>query len=180
MSTGSAAAGTSTSDAGKEDVGERAYTYGRFQRGAAYAFIGGAVLVAGVAVWGVFNGSDQSTTLPLLVAVIAINAFQTVPNLLSTVRLSDEALRIERPLSEAEEVRYGDVGRVFLGGAAVEVYVAPDAPSYAPGRSAADLRVSRDIEDAEDFIRHLAHRLPEKAAVENPSGEFADLRRPGA
>jgi hypothetical protein len=136
------------------------------------------VLVAGVAAWFVVSGREDAATFGILTVLIGMNALQTTTEFLSTFRLTGESLRVERPFADDEEVRYADIERVLIGGMAVEVHVASDAPAHVPGRTGPDVQISRDIQDVEDFLRRLVDHLPPAAVVENPSGEFAELRRP--
>jgi hypothetical protein len=136
-------------------------------------------MVAGVAVWFVVSGGENAAAFAILTVVIGMNTTQAATEFLSTFRLTGESLRIERPFAGDQAVRYADIGRVLIGGMAVEVQVASDAPAHAPGRAGPDVQISRDIQDVEDFLRQLVDHLPPATVVENPSGEFAELRRPG-
>jgi len=163
----------------KESVSNaRSYTYPTWYRGSAVAMVGATVLGAGVVTWLVIDGREDAGAFAAFTAVMAVNALQAATEFLSTYRLTGELLRVERPLADDREVRYADVARVLIGGKSVEVHVASDAPSYAPGRSTPDFQISRDIQDAEQLIQCLVDQLPPTTIVENPSGEFADLCRP--
>jgi hypothetical protein len=157
----------------------RSYAYAAWHRSLAYALTAGAVLVAGVAAWFVVSGREDAAAFGILTVLIGMNALQTTTEFLSTFRLTGESLRIERPFAGDQEVRYADIERVLIGGMAVEVHVASDAPGHVPGRTGPDVQISRDIQDVEDFLRLLVDHLTPAAVVENPSGEFAELRRPG-
>lgn len=156
----------------------RSYAYAAWHRGVAYALTGATVLVAGMVVWLVVSGGENAAASGILTVLIGMNALQTATEFLSTVRLTGESLRIERPFAGDRAVRYADIERVLIGGMAVEVHVASDAPAHAPGHTGPDVQISRDIQDVEDFLRQLVDHLPPATVVENPSGEFAELRRP--
>jgi len=156
----------------------RSYAYAAWHRGSAYALTGATVLVAGAVVWLVVSGGENAAGFAMLTVVIGMNTFQAATEFLSTFRLTGESLRVERPFAGDQEVRYADIERVLIGGMAVEVHVASDASEHTPGRTQPDLQISRDIRDAENFLRRLVNHLPPAAVVENPSGEFSELRRP--
>lgn len=69
------------------------------------------------------------------------------------------------------EVRLGDIRRVFVGGAEVEIYVA--SGDAASPESAPVITFYRKLEGGDELIEKLARRLPPGAEIEHPSGELA-------
>ena len=155
------------------------YTYGALHRKIVYASAAIVVIVFVIGVWSVATGGwgDGLTELPILVVLIGINFYQIVPDIFSRITLTEDTLRRTWPLKADQEVRYEHIERVLLGGMAVEVYTTPDASIHRPQDEMPDLQISRNLENAGHFITTFVNHLPPRVKVDNPSGEFAQLRR---
>ena len=162
-----------------KEESSQTYTRGALDRNIVYASAAIVVISFVMGVWSVATGGwgDGLTELLTLVVFIGINFYQIVSDIFSRISLTEDTLRRTWPLKTDQEVRYEHVERVLLGGMAVEVYTTPDAPIHRPQDEMPDLQISRDLENAEHFITAFIDRLPLQVKVDNPSGEFAQLRR---
>jgi len=145
---------------------KKVYRYGSLYRGLAYGAVGIAVLVlasAGMVAateglsevnWGACAGAAAG--------IVGIGV--SFPVLLSELHLTADRLRKEWPFRADQEVRLGEVRRVFVGGTSVEVYVSSDADPA--------LAFDRKVHESDELIENLVGRLPASAEVDHPSGEL--------
>lgn len=152
---------------GADGAKKNAYTYGPIFRGSAYALVGVAVLLAVVVLWEALSGTPTLEWIPFLFffVLIAMNAYQSLGQLLSTFRLTEDRLQQERPMHADVEVRLEEVRRVFVGGLTVEIYAASESDPA--------LTFPRKLQGGDTLIETLARALPKDAEVEHPSGELA-------
>lgn len=155
-------------DAAGGDAARDTYTYGPFFRGAAYALLMAAVLVAAATLWIAVSGEGPSELVsPLGFLVLALTSgYQSAGTLLSTFRLNTNQLRQERPLHADKAVSLGEIRRMFIGGQDVEIYTSPGPEP--------DLEFERKLRGGDELIEKLAQRLPPGAEIEHPSGELAE------
>jgi hypothetical protein len=107
--------------------------------------------------------TDRGIGLVVLVAAVAAVAW-SVPTLLTTVRLTPRGLRRDRPLRASEEIAFGQIRHIVVGGSAVEV-----------GGDAVTVRLDRQLQGLDDLLRRLGPRLPDSVEVDDPAGDYADL-----
>jgi hypothetical protein len=110
-----------------------------------------------------YPSTDRGIGLVVLVAAVAAVAW-SVPTLLTTVRLTPRGLRRDRPLRASEEIAFGQIRHIVVGGSAVEVW-----------GDAATVRLDRQLQGLDDLLRRLGPRLPDGVEVDDPTGDYADL-----
>lgn len=150
-----------------EGTGTNAYTHGPIFRRAAYMLVGGIPILAAAVLWAALTGTPTLDWVPslFLLLLVLVNGHRSVGELLSTVRLTEDRLRQERPLQSDAEVRLREVRRLFVGGMTVEVYTSSESEPA--------LTFSRKLRNGDDLVEKLVRALPEDAAVDHPSGELA-------
>ena len=147
-----------------EGIGTSAYTHGPVFRSSAYMLVGGTLVLAVFVLWAALTGAPTLDWVLLLVLVL-VNVHQSVGELLSTLQLTEDRLRQERPLHSDSEVRFREIRRLFVGGMTVEIYTSSE--------SEPTLTLSRKLRNGDDLVERLVRALPEDAEVDHPSGELA-------
>lgn len=142
------------------------YRYGPLYRWGAYGTASLVVLAVIAAGWAILTAGPSQVNWGAYAGLATglICATTSVPTLLTELYLTEDRLRKKKPLSTDQNIRLDEVGRVFIGGASVELYVSSDTDP--------DITFHRKIRGGDGLIRKLVGRLPDSAAVDHPSGEL--------
>ena len=117
------------------------------------------------------TGESSGSLLQLLTTCVLFAAL-SISNLRTTVRLSADWIRKDRPLWPDVEVRFANVQRLYVpvtGVVGLEFY------TDSADSEALSIRES-GVEGYNDLLLQVAERLPEHADIEDPSGRLAQLR----
>jgi len=148
-------------------TGTNAYAHGPIFRSSAYMLVGGTLVLAIFVLWAALTGTPTLDWVPWLFLLVLslVNGYQSIGELLSTLRLTADRLRQERPLQSDAEVQLQEIRRLFVGGMTVEVYTSSE--------SGPALTFSRKLRNGDDLVERLVRALPEDAEVDHPSSELA-------
>ena len=151
---------------------ETTYPPSRLQR-----WTGVAGLLCILALIGLDVTGESSDSLLQLLMTCVLFAALSISNLRTTVRLSADWIRKDRPLWPDVEVRLADVQRLYVPvtGVVGLAFYTDSADSDSADSEALSIRAST-VEDYDDLLLRVAERLPEHADIEDPSGRLARLR----